>query len=221
MGQAPVVSPNAGQSQYVHHGQPHGSQYGHQPQYGHHGQPHYVHQPVMATPAVQPYGVSYGQYGVFRSNTNSCTGIVCLFGTSIGFGIVMVIVGFILLMVGYFAKPFFSKGSSFYDEEVQRLKNCRTAGWVLLVLGILLLIVGIVGVKNSRKPASVRNTQAASTATPMQQQVAYQPTAPPTMGDSTPQAANSPPYFPEMPCGDTPWKDDMCGPPSYDEVVGQ
>jgi hypothetical protein len=135
-------------------------------------------------------------------------------------------------MVGYFAKPFFDKGSTFYEDEVQRLKNCRTAGWVLLSIGILLLILGIFGIKKNRRSRSVTNTQVVTTAATGQQQVAVhhhnqqqqfpiQPTAPPAMGYSTAQASS---YHPEFPCApEDMQKDcmDMSAPPSYDEAVGQ
>ena len=73
------------------------------------------------------------------------------FHSLIGFGVFFIIVGFIVTMVGNFAKPFWTEKDdwcSFCKEErettEQNLRNCRTAGPIVLTLGIVLTVIGFV-----------------------------------------------------------------------------
>ena len=70
-------------------------------------------------------------------------------------GILFIIPGFILIMVGYVDKPSFSKESSFYEGELQRLNVCRLIGWFLFPIGIVLLVFGIILICVRRQNASL------------------------------------------------------------------
>eukprot|EP00118_Oscarella_pearsei_P022860 m.267852 g.267852 ORF g.267852 m.267852 type:complete len:320 (+) comp40523_c0_seq22:352-1311(+) len=85
-----------------------------------------------------------GYYHVYGGNQcGEGGGPLCGPIAGIVFGALFLFIGFVLVMVGYFDKPLFSSFSSFYDDELQRLENCRIAGWVFIGLGIPLLVFSI------------------------------------------------------------------------------
>ena len=84
----------------------------------------------------------YGQSGQ-RSVAESCKKVV--FPTLLSFTIIFLFVGFILTLVGNFAKPFWG------PEDERNLKNCRIVGPIFLGIGGLCLIVTIAYICIRRK----------------------------------------------------------------------
>ena len=84
----------------------------------------------------------YGQSGQ-RSVAESCKKVV--FPTLLSVTIIFLFVGFILTLVGNFAKPFWG------PEDERNLKNCRIVGPIFLGIGGLCLIVTIAYICIRRK----------------------------------------------------------------------
>lgn len=74
-------------------------------------------------------------YSGGNADCGDCSGSVALLRLAVVFGVIFVIIGFILLMVGYFATPIF-------EEEIQNYDNSRIAGWVLFGIGAPLVLIG-------------------------------------------------------------------------------
>eukprot|EP00118_Oscarella_pearsei_P022863 m.267799 g.267799 ORF g.267799 m.267799 type:complete len:290 (+) comp40523_c0_seq3:350-1219(+) len=106
----------------------------------HHHHSHQIGSTVHMRGAVHVSTGADGYYHVYGGN--QC-GPQCGAIAGVVFGALFLFIGFVLVMVGYFDKPLFSSFSSFYDDELQRLENCRIAGWVFIGLGIPLLVFSI------------------------------------------------------------------------------
>ena len=81
-----------------------------------------------------------------RVHTTRCTASCC----RVLLAVLLVLAGFIVTMVGLFAKPFWGPEDdwcSFCREErlttERNLANCRIAGPIILVLGLILLLVSL------------------------------------------------------------------------------
>lgn len=108
---------------------------------------HNIVEIVMATPVVrQQYDNDGGNRDPPIDDPGRRKGAMCLIATCLGFGILFCVVGVMLVMFGYLSHPLIDDDSAVYDEEVRRLKNCRTAGWVVLSVGTVLLLVAIIAV---------------------------------------------------------------------------
>ena len=97
----------------------------------------------------------YGQSGQ-RSVAESCKKVV--FPTLLSFTIIFLFVGFILTLVGNFAKPFWGPEDDWCDfckegrlKTERNLKNCRIVGPIFLGIGGLFLIVTIAYICIQRK----------------------------------------------------------------------
>lgn len=136
----------------------------------------------MATPAATPHIIGYrGNEDTVSADRSTRVGAICLFATSVGFGILLGVAGFLLVLVGYLARVSLDEDSDYYREEMQRLKDCRTPGWVMLFSGMLLLIVAIIGVvKSERWIQSSAASRQASTVVPLVHPSAWQFRAQPT-----------------------------------------
>ena len=97
----------------------------------------------------------YGQSGQ-RSVAESCKKVVL--PTLLSFTIIFLFVGFILTLVGNFAKPFWGPEDDWCDfckegrlKTERNLKNCRIVGPIFLGIGGLCLIVTIAYICIRRK----------------------------------------------------------------------
>ena len=81
---------------------------------------------------------------------------ICLYrkGPIICVIILLTLVGVILIVVGYVDKPSFPKESALYKDKLQRLEIFRTIGWVLSVIGVLVLLIGCYCIYCNANPSS-------------------------------------------------------------------
>ena len=99
-------------------------------------------------------------------------------------GVLITLIGFILVMVGYFEKP---RNYGLFVEDIQRQRNCRITGWVLMPIGVIVFTLGVMYARRIRAKMRQQSVEAGNEQ--QQQRPQSEDAPPPSLDTSSPPGA--------------------------------